>query len=312
MAVVTVHELEKTFIKGLLRRRHVALRGASFSVEEGEIFGFLGPNGAGKTTTLKILMGLIQQDRGRAEIFGAPAGTPSTRARVGYLPESPYFYDHLTALELLDMVGALYGLDRPTRMRRAHDLLEKVGIAHAARRALRTYSKGMLQRVGLAQAIIGDPDLIVLDEPMTGLDPIGRREVRDMVLELRDQGKTVLLCTHVLADAVVMCDRVGIVVGGKVRDQGLLSDLLDPKVLRVDVLFRAPEEVASETAASIGARVSLRSTAEGWVASLSEQGDLGQFLTACVAGGGEVLQVTPHKETLEALFIQEATKGASA
>ena len=254
MAVVTVHELEKTFIKGLLRRRHVALRGASFSVEEGEIFGFLGPNGAGKTTTLKILMGLIQQDSGRAEIFGAPAGTPSTRARVGYLPESPYFYDHLTALELLDMVGALYGLDRPTRTRRAHELLEKVGIAHAARRALRTYSKGMLQRVGLAQAIIADPDLIVLDEPMTGLDPIGRREVRDMVIELRDQGKTVLLCTHVLADAVVMCDRVGIVVGGVVRDQGLLSDLLDPKVLRVDVLFRAPEQVASEMAASLGER----------------------------------------------------------
>lgn len=309
MSVVVVKQLQKTFIKGFFRRRHVALRGATFSVEPGEIFGFLGPNGAGKTTTLKILMGLIQPDGGVASLWGQPCGDPATRRRVGYLPEGPYFYDHLTAWELLDMMGTLYGLDRGTRQQRAEALLEQVGIAHAARRPLRTYSKGMLQRTGLAQALIGDPDLVVLDEPMSGLDPIGRREVRDMVAGLKEQGKTVLLCTHVLADAVTLCDRVGLIVGGKVRDQGLLSDLLSPQVLRVDVLFRGEDALVQQLEAKHGESASIRMTAEGVLASIHDQSSVGTFLAACIAGGGEVLQVTPHKETLESLFIREAQRG---
>lgn len=308
MSVIVVKELRKTFVKGFWRKRHVALRGASFVVEPGEIFGFLGPNGAGKTTTLKILMGLIKADSGDAMMFGKPCGDPATRRRVGYLPESPYFYDHLTANELLDMMGALYGIDVATRRARARKLLERVGIAHAAKRPLRSYSKGMLQRAGLAQALIAEPELVVLDEPMSGLDPIGRREVRDMIAELRSDGTTVLVCTHVLADAVTLCDRVGIVVGGVVRDQGLLSELLSPKILRVDVLLRATAE-AQSTLHDRFVEVKFGTTAEGTLASLPSQEGLNEFLAACLSEGAEVLQVTPHKETLESLFIRQAQEG---
>lgn len=311
MSVVVVKDLKKTFVKGFLRKRHVALRGASFVVEPGEIFGFLGPNGAGKTTTLKILMGLIKPDGGEALMFGKPCGDPATRRRVGYLPESPYFYDHLTANELLDMMGALYGIDAATRRARARRLLEQVGIAHAASRPLRSYSKGMLQRAGLAQALIAEPELVVLDEPMSGLDPIGRREVRDMIAGLRAAGTTVLVCTHVLADAVTLCDRVGIVVEGVVRDQGLLSELLSPQVLRVDVLLRTSESASAAIQAKF-ADATFQVTAEGTLASLPSQDHLNEFLSACIEEGAGVLQVTPHKETLESLFIRQAREGMAS
>ena len=311
MSVVVVKDLKKTFVKGFWRKRSVALRGASFAVESGEIFGFLGPNGAGKTTTLKILMGLIKADGGEALMFGKPCGDPSTRRRVGYLPESPYFYDHLTANELLDMMGALYGIDAATRRARGRVLLERVGIAHAAKRPLRSYSKGMLQRAGLAQALIAEPELVVLDEPMSGLDPIGRREVRDMLADLRAKGTTVLVCTHVLADAVTLCDRVGIVVGGIVRDQGLLSELLSPQILRVDVLIRATDEQRAGLQNRFD-DVEFRSTAEGTLASLPSEEPVNEFLAACIGEGSEVLQVTPHKETLESLFIRQAQEGGDS
>lgn len=307
MPVVSVDKLEKTFIKPFTRKRVHALRGVSFEVEPGEVFGFLGPNGAGKTTTMKVLMGLIHPTAGRAEVLGAPAGDVGAKRKIGYLPENPYFYDYLTAHELLAMVGNLYGLDRATRTRRAGELLERVNLTHAAKRPLRSYSKGMLQRAGLAQALMGDPDLVVLDEPMSGLDPIGRKEVRDLIEQLRDRGKTVFFCTHILADAVALCDRVGIIVHGKVRDIGLLSELLSPQLLGIDVRWRGTEQLRADLRERFaGDREEHRVTAEGELFTTPEQARADRFVVAVVEGGGHVLQVTPHRETLESRFVADA------
>jgi ABC-2 type transport system ATP-binding protein len=224
-AVLRCEALGKTFVAGLLRRKVRALEDATLTVERGEIFGFVGPNGAGKTTCLKILMGLVFPTRGRAEVLGKAPGDVGAKRRVGFLPESPYFYDYLTGRELLDFVGSLFGLDGAERARRIADLAERTGLLDAMGRRLRSYSKGMLQRIGLAQALIGDPDLLVLDEPMSGLDPIGRKEVRDLIADRRARGKTVFFSTHILPDVEQLCDRVAIIVQGRVRRVGALEDM---------------------------------------------------------------------------------------
>lgn len=321
-AVLQVDKLRKEFVQGFLRKRTVAVRGISFEVERGEVFGFLGPNGAGKTTTMKMLMGLIYPSGGSAQIMGAPVGNLEAKRRIGYLPENPYFYDYLSATEFLLMVGQIYGLDRRTRKKRAGDLLERVGLSMAKGRAMRSYSKGMLQRVGLAQALMGDPELVVLDEPMSGLDPIGRREVRELMLELREAGKTVFFSTHILADANLLCERVGIIVKGELRDVGPLGELLSPKILHIEVLWSGSEALR-ETLRSEFSGVDERAegeTGEGESShSTSSEGELfvsptqaqvDRFLAAVVGGGGAVLQVTPHRETLEELFVRDAGERA--
>jgi ABC-2 type transport system ATP-binding protein len=226
-SAVRCEALQKTFVGGLLRRKVHALRGATFSVERGEIFGFVGPNGAGKTTCLRILMGLVFPTAGKAEVLGHAPGDVRAKRRVGFLPENPYFYEYLTARELLDFVGRLFGLDRSERARRAADLLERAGLAEAADRRLRSHSKGMLQRLGVAQALIGDPELLVLDEPMSGLDPIGRKDVRDLIAAQRERGRTVFFSTHILPDVVELCDRVAIIVRGEVRRVGPIDEMRD-------------------------------------------------------------------------------------
>ncbi|HEX9101594.1 MAG TPA: ABC transporter ATP-binding protein, partial [Polyangia bacterium] len=197
-AIVEAEHLQKTFALGFFRKRVRAVDDVSFTVEKNEIFGFLGPNGAGKTTTLKMLMGLIFPTRGQARIFGRPITERAVKQRLGFLPENPYFYDYLSGAELLDLMGHLFGLPRAERRRRARTLLERVGLGRAGDLALRKYSKGMLQRLGIAQALINDPALVVLDEPMTGLDPIGRKEIRDLIVSLKSEGKTVFFSTHIL------------------------------------------------------------------------------------------------------------------
>ena len=305
-AVLEVEGLRKEFISGFWRKRTVAVNGISFSVEPGEVFGFLGPNGAGKTTTMKMLMGLIHPSAGEAKILGAKVGDLEAKRRIGYLPENPYFYDYLSATEFLHMVGRIYGLERAARDKRATELLERVGLTMAKRRPMRSYSKGMLQRVGLAQALMGDPDLVVLDEPMSGLDPIGRRQVRELIEELRDRGKTVFFSTHILADANLLCDRVAIIVKGKLRDVGLLGDLLSPKVHRIEVLWQGSEELRAALSASFEAEGSHAASSEGQVFVAREQADLDRFVAAVVAGGGAVSSVTPQRETLEELFVRDA------
>lgn len=305
MAVLHVSDLRKTFTRGLLRRRTEALRGITLSVERGEIFGFLGPNGAGKTTTIKILMGLIFASGGRAEVLGFPAGDPAAKARVGYLPENPYFYDYLSVRELLDMVGRLHGLDSSTRRRRGEALIERVGLSHAADRPLRSFSKGMLQRAGMAQALLGEPELVVLDEPMSGLDPLGRKEVRDLVFELRERGTTVFFCTHILADASALCDRVGILVRGRLRDVGSQAELLDPRLLGVDVVWQAPASAIEGLQRFEGQH---REAAEGHVLSVADLDQADAFVRALLAAEGRLLQLQPHRQSLEALLMSEVER----
>ncbi len=304
MSAITVRDLSKTFVRGFFRRKTRALRGIDFDVEEGEVFGFLGPNGAGKTTTIKILMGLIFPSGGRAEVFGSPAGSRAAKAKVGFLPERPYFYEYLTARELLDLVGRLHGLGRAERRRRTERLLERVGMVHAADRPLRSYSKGMVQRVGLAQALIGETPLVVLDEPASGLDPIGRKDVRDIILEEKRKGKTIFFSTHILADASTICDRVAILVGGRIRGIGPLDEMLRERIERVDVVFRLPEGAGTDVADEGPSQV--RTTAEGKVAAFDDPGAVQGFLRRVLDAGGEILEVVPHRRTLEEIFVEAA------
>lgn len=305
MPVLHVTDLRKTFTRGLLRRRTEALRGISFEVQRGEIFGFLGPNGAGKTTTIKILMGLLFPSTGTAKVLGAPAGDRAAKARVGYLPENPYFYDYLSAQELLDMVGRLHGQDRRQRRERAGQLIERVGLGHAADRPLRSFSKGMLQRAGLAQALMGEPELVVLDEPMSGLDPVGRKEVRDLVFELRDRGTTVFFCTHILADATALCDRVGIIAKGKLRDVGSLGELLNPHTHGVEIVWQAPDASVEGLRKFEG---KYREAAEGHVLSVDSLDAADEFVRALLAAEGTLVQFSPHRQSLEELFVSEALR----
>src|SRR5689334_12107989 len=227
MSVIEITNLTKDYDVGLWRKRKVrALDGLSLSIDGGQIFGFLGANGAGKTTTLKLLMRLIFPTTGNAQILGHDIQDISMHQRIGYLPENPYFYDYLTAREFLDYSAQIFGLSSVVRKKRAADLLSRVKLDEKSwDTQLRKFSKGMLQRVGLAQSLINDPEVVFLDEPMSGLDPIGRREVRDLIASLRHTGKTVFMCSHILSDIEVLCDRVAILKKGKLAHIGRLHDL---------------------------------------------------------------------------------------
>ncbi len=283
--IVEAEHLQKTFALGFFRKKVRAVDDVSFTVEKNEIFGFLGPNGAGKTTTLKMLMGLIFPSRGQARIFGRPISERAVKQRLGFLPENPYFYDYLSGLELLDLMGHLFALPRAERRRRARALIERVGLARAGDLALRKYSKGMLQRLGIAQALINEPELVVLDEPMSGLDPIGRKEIRDLIVELKHEGKTVLFSTHILSDVELVCDRVAIVVGGRMRDVGPLKQLLSPRLIDTEVVLEKD-----------GAVEPLR---------LAPDADVDAALRDALAAGKKIVSVTPRKESLEDLFVRE-------
>ena len=218
MAAIEILGLEKNYLVGFFHRRpKLALRPLHLTVEEGEVFGFLGPNGAGKTTTLKLLMGLVFPTAGTARILSMDLDDPRVKAQIGFLPEQPYFYDYLTAQELLEYYAQLSGVPGNQRSHRVEQMLGRVGLKDAARVQLRKFSKGMLQRVGLAQAILHDPKLVFLDEPMSGLDPMGRREVRELIQQLRSEGKTVFFSTHILSDAEALCDRVAVIHQGELR-----------------------------------------------------------------------------------------------
>jgi ABC-2 type transport system ATP-binding protein len=307
--VLRADELKKTFRLGFFRKRVDAVRGVSFTVKRGEIFGFLGPNGAGKTTTLKLLMGLIFPSSGRAEVLGRPVPDRQAQRKVGYLPETPYFYEYLTPEEFLDFAGALCDVPAAARRRRADALLTRVGLDHARGRPLRKFSKGMLQRIGIAQALMGDPEIVVLDEPMTGLDPLGRKDVRDLILELRREGKTVMFSTHILPDVEMTCDRVAIVVGGRVASVGRLATLLSPRVLSTEVVLK-PAPGGALPALPDGAH---RLPATDDVAlELPADANVDAFLRAALALGAVVLSVTPRRESLEDLFVRQAVAPGSA
>ena len=237
-AAIEIDNLTKDYPFGFLHlKKKRSLEGLTMRVEPGEIFGFLGPNGAGKSTTIKLLIGLIFPTAGTARILGKPISDVTMHQQIGYLPEQPYFYDYLTAAELLDYFARFHELPDAERRERVARMLKKVGLETAGKIQLRKYSKGMLQRVGLAQAILHDPQVVILDEPMSGLDPVGRREVRDIILELKRDGKTVMFSTHILPDAEMLCDRVGVIVGGKLRGVGAPDDIVGMKPVGMEILF---------------------------------------------------------------------------
>ncbi len=257
MAAIEILDLEKSYLVGFWRKRpKPALRPLRLTIEEGEVFGFLGPNGAGKTTTLKLLMGLVFPTAGTARILGMDIDDPRMKSQIGFLPEQPYFYDHLSARELLNYYGQLSGVPAKGRSARVEQMLARVGLSDSAGMQLRKFSKGMLQRLGLAQAILHDPKLVFLDEPMSGLDPMGRREVRDLIQQMRHEGKTVFFSTHILSDAEALCDRVGVIHQGELRGVGAVAELTSQTQGKVEIIFYSPTVPAGLSSLGAEARLS--------------------------------------------------------
>ncbi|HWP06835.1 MAG TPA: ABC transporter ATP-binding protein [Polyangiaceae bacterium] len=305
-ALIRVEALHKEFRLGLLRKRVTAVRGVSFAVERGDIFGFLGPNGAGKTTTIKMLTGLIAPTGGSATIFGETVPSPHAMRRVGFLPENPYIYPYLTPTEFVELCARLSGLSSRAARDRSRTVLDQVGILYAADRPVGRLSKGMLQRTGLAAALVADPELLILDEPMSGLDPVGRKEVRDLIVDERRRGRTIFFSTHILNDVETLCDRVTILRRGQVVVSGRLGELLNREVRRTDiVLLGASEELESRLAA--GGRA-VRRDGERLVVEAPGQASVKEVLEAALAAGASVLEAAPRHETLEDLFVREAIK----
>src|SRR5262245_7558463 len=305
MDAIRTEALTKYYTVGFWRPRpYLALDGLTMQVGLGEVFGFLGPNGAGKTTTLKLLMQLIYPTSGRAEILGRPVGDIDVKRRIGYLPENPYFYDYLTAEELLRYFGALFGYGAAERRRRAAALLDEVGIGAERRLQLRGFSKGMLQRVGIAQALINDPEVVFFDEPMSGLDPLGRREIRHLILRLRDRGCTVFFSSHVLSDAEALCTRVAIVAGGRLVSEGVLSELLALRVRGWGLLVSG---VARDAIDRMGPCV-VKATPLGgdrYALELPLSPPPEQVLASLVAQGASLVSLNPIRDTLEDVFVQQ-------
>jgi len=299
---IETHGLSKSYEIGHLfwRRRRAALIGLDLRVERGEVLGYLGPNGSGKTTTLKLWTGLLFPDAGEVSILGRPLADRSWRFRVGYLPEHPYLYDYLTAEEYLDYVGRLFGLGPGPRRERSRALLSLVGLSRSAKIPLRRYSKGMVQRAGLAQALMNDPELVILDEPMSGLDPIGRRLVRNVILDLKKAGKTVVFSTHILSDAETLCDRVAVLKAGRLLDVGPLATILRLDVAHVEVLV-AGIEAGQLGSTGIRARQVLGERLRLEV----DEGELGSVVQGVERAGGRILSVQPIRQSLEDYFFKE-------
>jgi ABC-2 type transport system ATP-binding protein len=304
MKPIRILGLTKEFRLGLRRRLSVVVDGLDLEVEQGEIFGFIGPNGAGKTTTIKILLGLIYPTSGMAWILDRPIGDVAVKNRVGFLPESPYFYEYLTGEEFLKFYGQLFGLRGGLLDKKIDEMLEMVKLSEARSLPLRKYSKGMLQRVGLAQALVNDPDVVILDEPMSGLDPIGRRDVRDVILRLRDQGKTVFFSTHILPDVEMICDRIGILVKGRLQAVGTVSELVGTgAVTSVEIVVEGLAEAGLQEGARLAGAVVRRGHQA--LFRLDDAHKLNDFLDAIGRHRGRLVSLVPHKRSLEDLFLKE-------
>ena len=302
-----VCKLSKAFPSGFLgRRRTAVLSDLEFQIRPGEVFGYLGPNGSGKTTTLKILMGLVFPDGGAARILGVPMEDPAWRLRVGYLPEHPYFYDYLSPAEYLDYVGRLFGLSTSVRQERSRRLIALVGLDGSLHVPMRRFSKGMTQRVGLAQALINEPELVILDEPMSGLDPIGRRLVRNIILDLKRQGRTIFFSTHILPDAETLCDRVALIRSGRLLKVGGLDEILAQEISHIDVLLSGGSSAALASLQGVRSREEL---GERHRLEIEEAALMG-VLQAATAAGARVLSVSPVRQSLEEYFFRQMGESA--
>ena len=299
--IVRVDGLVKDFRPGFGLRKKRVLHGISFEVRRGESFGFIGPNGAGKTTTLKALLGLIRPSGGRAQLLGRDAGDPESRRQIGYSPESPYFYEFLTGREILSFYARLCEVSPSQVDERAERVLAQVGLSHAADARLRTYSKGMLQRIGIAQALVHEPSVLFLDEPMSGLDPVGRKEIRDLIVHLNAEGKTIFMNTHILSDVEMICDRVAIIVAGRIAYEGNLEAFHgERKEFDVTLAGLAPE-FADELAARVGD--ALRGRGDRVTVRLAEK-EMQELVQPALARGARVEEIVRHREDLETLFLR--------
>ncbi len=309
MLVIDIENLTKDFLVGFWRKRPVrALESLNLQVEKGEVFGFLGPNGAGKTTTLKLLMNLLRPTAGTARILGEPLNSVQMRRRIGYLPENPYFYDYLTPQELLTYVGTLFGMRQPSLSKRVSELLEQVGLTDSRRLQLRKFSKGMVQRIGIAQAIINNPEVVFLDEPMSGLDPLGRREVREVIASLKSQGVTVFFSSHILPDVETLCDRVGIMNHGRLQGAGALDQILKVNIEGHEIVLAGLDATVAASLsgmcddyADLGDRLRLRAGSPEQVEAV---------LSCALSHGAELISINPIRASLEDYFLREVRQSA--
>lgn len=311
-AAIECKGLIKIYRMGFFLRPCKVLHGVDLQVEPGEIYGFLGPNGAGKTTTIKVILGLAHCDGGTFSFFGEPQKSVKARKRIGFLPDNPYFYDELTGLQTLALAGRMFDLTGKEVVKRSEELLERVGLNPAAwKMPVRKYSRGMLQRLGLAQALIGNPDLLICDEPMEGLDPIGRHEVRDLLRQLKSEGKTIFFSTHILSDVEIVCDRIGVIVGGKVHRTGTLAELLQPRIKAYEVTVAG---VPADLITRFDARCEwVRREEDGTTHLRMTSKDMAQELVQGVtAAQGTLISLVPVRESLDEYFYQLVSDGKEA
>lgn len=301
MNAIEIQGLEKTYSVGFWRKQpKCALKPLHLDVEDGEVFGFLGPNGAGKTTTLKLLMGLMYPTAGSARILGMEINDPRMKSQIGFLPEQPYFYDYLTARELLDYYGQLSGVAAKELPQRIAAVLDRVGLSSAANVQLRKFSKGMLQRAGIAQAILHNPKVVFLDEPMSGLDPMGRREVRDLMVQLKQEGKTIFFSTHILSDAEALCDRVAVLHQGELRGVGTVADLTAKTQGKVEIIWQGTQLPSAFKALGVAGQVS----GDTGRAEIRDS-QLDAALDALRGEHCRLISVNPVRGTLEEYFLEQ-------
>lgn len=303
--MITLDTIRKSYAYGFIPKRAEILRGISLQVQKGEVFGFLGPNGAGKTTTMKILMNLLKSDSGSASINGIDVSKPAARMAVGYLPEQPYFYDYLTGSEFLDYCARLFKISKLKRHKRSNELLEKVGLAEAKDNSLRTYSRGMLQRIGIAQALINEPEILILDEPLSGLDPQGRKEVLDIIVEQKKLGKTILFSSHILADAEMFCDSIGILNDGKLKAEGELNSIMEKenKSAKVEIVFQSEDISVLNEFQNYG-KIS-RIHGNKYLIKVDDSIESNTIISLLTKRGLPVLSVNRHRITLEELYLKK-------
>ncbi len=305
--VIEIKGLTKDYEKGFLKKRKIrALKDLTLNVEPGQIFGFLGGNGAGKTTTIKLLMRLIFPTSGTARIFGKDISDVDMHADIGYCPENPYFYDYLKASELMNYFGELFGLDSAARKQKTVDLLSRVGLDEKDwNRQLRKFSKGMLQRVGIAQSLVNDPEIVFFDEPMSGLDPIGRREIRELIVELREKGTTVFMSSHILSDIEALCDNVAILRKGKLVAEGSLSSLLEAENQAFEIILRGKVDETLKNSLGSLSGVSVEEKPKGAAVQTDSENRIGQILELAQKTDCKLVSVQPVRQSLEELFVKE-------
>jgi ABC-2 type transport system ATP-binding protein len=300
MKALEIKNLKKSFKSNFLIKEFHILKNINLSVEKGEIYGFLGPNGAGKTTTIKCIMGIIFPDQGEITILGQPATAIESRRKVGFLPEHPYFYDYLTPVELLTFTGMLFRIPRKQLARKTSELIELVGLKGKEKIKLKKFSKGMIQRIGLAQALIHEPEVLILDEPFSGLDPIGRKELRDIILSLKDDGKTIFFSSHILQDMEMIVDKVGIILDGEIKKEGKLSDLISLSVRNYEIVFTGMDKEALNKN-----NLAFTQKDKNYILKADTNEETNRIIKMISRGKGRIISVTPIKMTLEDIFLRE-------